>query len=337
VLLERYRPARIARRSDVQRPCLGGFGSLVCWGVAAGPSRHRLRRSQRRHGSQVLQPGGRALLGGGDYLRATPRGSSSAREIRRQKRVAVDGARGLRYLQRVSSRAARKRQRAGHVLVIEPAVLSMEPLHREAMVIGICAVHWHDERPDLDELADLAARRVRHALRNGSDALTAAMAAHIATCDSGGELGMCAHTDDELGELLVNAQAIADRIRYRSAKVGPTRRRLYHSRRGGGTGRGWIGETRWIGNSGGYVRLSSSRRVSRGGCAPARLISSDAARRTKSSFAGDDASSANATRLVISRTLRSNARTVRSNGRPTSEGKRLRAERGAPHEKTPDA
>jgi len=65
-------------------------------------------------------------------------------------------------------------------------------------------VAWHHS-DNVDELADLAGRTLRACVARGLTPLGAVIAAHVASCNSGGELGCCAHTNAQVAAMVPNS------------------------------------------------------------------------------------------------------------------------------------
>jgi hypothetical protein len=77
------------------------------------------------------------------------------------------------------------------------------PLRDDDLEFARRVVAWQHSADD--SLADLAARTIRAAMAAGASPLACAVTAHVATCNSGGELGSCEHSDEEVTQLLPGA------------------------------------------------------------------------------------------------------------------------------------
>jgi hypothetical protein len=112
------------------------------------------------------------------------------------------------------ARKLKRRNEAPRVLTstVEPAA---EAPSAHAVELARPVVAWRGN----EELLDLAARTIESAQRTpGIEPATIALVAHIATCDTGGELGKCTHSQEELLKILPGWGELErdelDRIRY---------------------------------------------------------------------------------------------------------------------------
>jgi hypothetical protein len=246
---------------------------------------------------------------------------------------------------------ARKLRRQGTGRVLTSSVEPSDAPTSDALELARSVVAWH---PD-DAQLELAARTIDGARNQGLAPSVVALLAHVATCDSGGELGRCTHTDDELAEilptwaeaeqhtgvfspqsvgllgklvmlvafvgaLLLPSSAHAAGAAARTLGSHKIHRRKIRHRHRGGYDAGFHGVWPCFESSGAFGlfgRRSMSRRPSVTGYVVAQGNSRRRGRRSKSSWCGDAERFGSGVSRTAIRTSRSVAPTDRSNARHT--------------------